>query len=138
MENCYNLGEVLGNEGDSYGIGGIAGTEQAKIRNCFSKGNVTGESTIQVGGIIGNTIDLDDENGKSYIENNFYLIGSARGGAGGIDREGAMPLPESEMPSVISVLMKDSVQVEWNGQMVDVWKEDTENINNGNPILFWQ
>ena len=49
-----------------------------------------------------------------------------------------MPLPESEMPSVISVLMKDSVQVEWNGQMVDVWKEDTENINNGNPILFWQ
>ena len=56
------------------GIGGIAGTEQAKIRNCFSKGNVTGESTIQVGGIIGNTI----ENGKSYIENNFkeiYILG---------------------------------------------------------------
>lgn len=66
MENCYNLGEVIGNEGDSYGIGGIAGTEQAKIRNCFSKGNVTGESTIQVGGIIGNTIDLDDENGNNF------------------------------------------------------------------------
>ena len=138
VENCYNLGDVIGSEGYSYGIGGIVGTTQAKIRNCFSKGNVTGESTTQVGGIIGNTIDLDDENGESYIENNFYLIESARGGAGGIDREGAMPLPESEMPSVISVLMKDSVQVEWNGQMVDVWKEDTENINNGNPILFWQ
>lgn len=49
-----------------------------------------------------------------------------------------MPLEESEMPSVLSVLMTDNEQVEWNGQMVDVWKEDTNNINNGYPILFWQ
>ena len=99
---------------------------------------MTGKSKIQVGGILGNGNGLDDNDGNSYIENNFYLKGSAIGGAGGQDVEGAMPLEESEMPSVISVVMTDSEKVEWNGEMVDIWKEDTENINNGYPILFWQ
>lgn len=40
------------------------------------------------------------------------------------------------MPSVISVLMTNNEKVEWNREMVDVWKEDTNNINNGYPILF--
>lgn len=39
-----------------------------------------------------------------------------------------MPLSESEMQIVISVLIRDDEQVEWNGQMVDVWKEDTNNM----------
>lgn len=40
------------------------------------------------------------------------------------------------MPSVISVLMTNNEKVEWNREMVDVWKEDTNNINNGYQYYF--
>ena len=39
------------------------------------------------------------------------------------------------MPSVIEVIQN---QIEVNGEMINVWKEDTNNINNGYPILYWQ
>ena len=41
--------------------------------------------------------------------------------------EGASPLEASQMPSVISVINGDNAFV-----------EDTNNINNGYPILKWQ
>ena len=49
-----------------------------------------------------------------------------------------MPLEESEMPPVLEVVSTGNEKVEWNGEMVDIWKKDTNNINNGYPILFWQ
>ena len=139
VSNCYNLGNVSAGmtyQLQGYGIGGIVGTTQMRVINCYNKGRVFGYSSTQIGGILGNTNITE---GRDILENNYYLEGTAKGGAGGKDIEGqAMPLPESEMPSVISVLMTDNEQVEWNGQMVDVWKEDTNNINNGYPILYWQ
>ena len=73
------------------------------------------------------------------MENCFYLKGTAIGGINGKDIEGqAMPLEASEMPSVLEVVSTGNEKVEWNGEMVDIWKEDTNNINNGYPILFWQ
>ena len=134
VENCYNLGDVIGDENySSYGVGGIIGTSQAKIKNSYSSCYVTASNINSKGGILGPYYK-----NKDILENNYYLKGTAKGGANGEDVEGAMPLEESEMPSVISVLMTDSEKVEWNGKMVDIWKEDTENINNGYPILFWQ
>lgn len=103
------------------------------MENCFNTGKILEEGR-QTGGIIGRNFDFEN-----ILVNANYLEGTAKGGVNGQDIEGqAMPLPKSEMPSVISVLMTDNEQVEWNGQMVDVWKEDTNNINNGYPILYWQ
>ena len=70
------------------------------------------------------------------MENCYYLKGTAIGGINGKDVEGqAEVLEESEMPEVIEIIQN---KVEVDEKMVDVWKEDTENINNGYPILFWQ
>ena len=130
--NCYNLGNINACE-DSSWVGGIAAAgNSTSITNCYNMGKIK-EGASQIGGILGLL-----QNGVS-LNNNYYLEGTAEGGIEGKDVEGqAMPLPESEMPSVISVLMTDNEQVEYNGQMVDVWKEDTNNINNGYPILYWQ
>ena len=135
IENSYNLGEVTGNSDNSYGIGGIVGSTQASIKNSYNKGIISGTSDSQIGGIVGNYYEISD-NG---IENNYYLKGTAKGGLGNKDIEGkAMPLEESEMPSVMEVVSTGNEQVEYNGEMVDIWKEDVNNINNGYPILFWQ
>ena len=125
---CYNIGKIEGNTD----IGGIIGDNSAttcSLQHSYNRGQVISENNWRLGGIAGS-----GETSECY-----YLKGTAEGGINGKDIEGqAMPLEESEMPSVISVLMTDNEQVEWNGEMVDVWKEDTENINNGYPILFWQ
>lgn len=126
--NCYNVGDI---EGSSSYKGGIEGgaASNFSIENCFNRGNVIG---VRAGGILG-------YNSTSNINGCYYLKGTAEGGINGKDIEGqAMPLEESEMPSVMEVISTGVEQVEWNGEMVDVWKEDTENINNGYPILFWQ
>lgn len=135
VENCYNLGNVTGNKDYSYGIGGIVGTTQASIKNSYNKGKVSGSVVSTVGGVIGNYKESDD-NG---IENCYYLKGTAEGGIANNDVEGkGMPLEEFEMPSVIEVVSTGNEQIEYNGKMVDIWKEDTNNINNGYPILYWQ
>ena len=56
------------------------------------------------------------------------MSGSASYGLGTYrSNQGAEPLSQDEMPSVISVINGDNAFV-----------EDTNNINNGYPILKWQ
>lgn len=135
ISNCYNLGEIktLGTDKVNY-IGGICGGSGVsfKINNCYNTANLLNCNSYYIGGILG------EDTGMPTLEENYYLKGSATGGAGRKDIEGAMPLEGSKMPSVISILMTDNDKVEWNGEMVDVWKEDTNNINNGYPILYWE
>ena len=103
-----------------------------EITNSYNCGNINGtDSRIKKGGICGNKSEED-----STITSCFYKKGTASGGINGEDITGqAEPLEESEMPSVIEVVQN---QIEVNGEMINVWKEDTNNINNGYPILYWQ
>ena len=141
--NCANIGNITGKKGgNTYAsVGGIVGEkmslepEPPKIINSFNWGNIKNEDTgnfEKKGGIIGK-IDAD----KEYkIENNYYLKNTAIGGIDSKDIEGqAEALEFSEMPKVIDVIQD---QIEIDNEMVNVWKEDTENINNGYPILYWQ
>ena len=146
IENCYNLGNVNGGTQS----GGIVGGLQGIVRNTYNIGNITGNSGK--GGIVGqvftetspiirnnyNTGNINDGGGiidgyygekKDYvIQNNFYLQGSASYGVSFLQSDkGAEPLSQSEMSSVISVVNGDNAFV-----------EDTNNINNGYPILKWQ
>ena len=133
ISNSYNLGNLqYRGVGKVKYMGGIIGSlGNRTIEKCYNIANVDNEKSYWFGGIAGDTF--------GNINSCYYLEGSAMGGVEGNDIEGqAMPLEESKMPSVISVLMTDNDKVEWNGEMVDVWKEDTNNINNGYPILFWQ
>ena len=146
IENCYNLGNL------SVGIqsGGIVGGLQGLVENTYNIGNITGNSDR--GGIVGQVftetspviknnynigiinngggiIDAYYGDKNDYlIQNNFYLQGSANYGVSFLQSNtGAEPLSQEEMPSVISVINGDNAFV-----------EDTNNINNGYPILKWQ
>ena len=151
VKNSYNTGNV---SSKSFSIGGIAGWETSSYYN-YNLGNVN--STVSsIGGIIGsnsgdkiiehcyNSGIIDSlygggifgyQYGASKIENltvkltnNYYLSGSAKYGLGTYrSNQGAEPLSQEEMPSVISVINGDNAFV-----------EDTNNINNGYPILKWQ
>ena len=146
VENCYNLGNLSGGTQS----GGIVGGLQGAVKNTYNIGNITGNSGV--GGIVGQiytltsptimnnySVGIINEGGgivDSYfgekndylIQNNFYLQGSASYGVSFLKSNiGAEPLSQDEMPSVISVINGDNAFV-----------EDTNNINNGYPILKWQ
>ena len=141
--NCYNIGNIIGGSE----AGGIVGGSQDAVRNTYNLGNIFGRNT---GGIIG---QLYDPSGAAVY--NSYNISKASGGIVGIvyqnqnrfklsenyylkdmadygfyslkSNQGAEPLSKDDMPSVISVINGDNAFV-----------EDTNNINNGYPILKWQ
>ena len=133
IENCVNFGDFEKNRTSklSY-LGGILGWpsrgSKVKIENCYNKGKVVYENVSSVGGISGGN--------EVEIINSHYLIGTASGAVKGVDLPGqAEPKEESEMPSVLEVIQN---QIEVDGKMINVFKEDTNNINNGYPILYWQ
>ena len=121
IQNCYNLGQI-----SSWNAGGIVGQlfdpTSPKIYSSYNSGTVSG------GGIVGNVYENTNNNFK--LSGNYYLKDSANYGGRTNDTDfntGAEPLSADEMPSVISVINGDNAFV-----------EDTNNINNGYPILKWQ
>lgn len=122
--NSYNLGAITG---FGYAVGGIyGGGGGGTIENCYNKGKVSGNPG---GGIVGGQYMEDDYNNfKMILKNNYYLNSTATYGIGKYSKnDNASPLEASQMPSVISVINGDNAFV-----------EDTNNINNGYPILRWQ
>ena len=121
----YNLGSVNSTKSS---IGGIIGSSSGDkiIEHSYNSGNISSSSG---GGILGYQYGASKiENFTMKLKNNYYLSGSATYGLGGYKSNlGAEPLSEDEMPSVISVINGDNAFV-----------EDTNNINNGYPILKWQ
>ena len=156
--NCYNSGKITG---DIYGtrIGGIIGQQRANnytINNVFNIGEIVikNQDTYAVGGIVGyavenseNYVNINNAYNVGIIELNnlnlsqvgsiagsnlitfsncFYLKGTyAIGAAGSGTVTGVTELDSIEdFPSVLDVV---------NGE--GAFKEDTEGINNGYPIL---
>ena len=120
IKNCYNFGDIKG-----YNSGGIIGQlydpEAPEVYNVFNSGTLS----ENCGGIIG---IIYKSNGLFKMKGNYYLRSSASYGIfSAKSNDSAEPLSQDEMPSVISVINGDNAFV-----------EDTNNINNGYPILKWQ
>ena len=142
--NSYNIGSVSSNANS---VGGILGWS-GKVYNSFNVGKIVNGSgvlglgtkdsivigsynsgQVTYGGIISGEYDISNISDMSVImKGNYYLKDSARYGINSYASNlNAEPLSENEMPSVISVVNGDNAFV-----------EDTNNINNGYPILKWQ
>mgnify|MGYP004491939951 CR=1 FL=1 len=144
IRNVYNTGEVS----CKINAAGIAGGLQGIIENSYNFGAVNGDYCS--GGtagqmftytypIIKNSYNVAKSSGggiagcpyESYeykLNNNYYLKDTADYGFYYFKSdEGAEPLSQDEMPNVMSVINGDNAFV-----------EDTNNINNGYPILKWQ
>ena len=146
IEKCYNTGNVIASNNYAGGIVGCLQTGTI-LQECYNTGNITGNT--RVGGIcgeifgqgiktyvkntynIGNISGTDIVYGISYcwdggtIENSFYLENTVNDGNDSILNEGSSYMSSNEIKQVYSTLG-------------EAFKQDTNNINQGYPILAWQ
>ncbi len=167
LSNCYNTGDVIGIQngnatGDIVLIGGIIGDQEnsTTIDNVFNVGKVASKSnsnnnSFSIGGIVGISYDATNVNinnaynigtvavndlsnkkagsisGSELItfSNCFYLKGTYNVGVGGSGSSTGVTEWDSidKFPTILSVVNEDGA-----------FKEDTNNINDGYPILEWQ
>ena len=128
INNCFNEGQIsanLLNDNNSIGIGNITGYSYlSTINNCYSMGKISLEnSTVQnIGQIIGRTLSTTFNNCFGVIEESVGTIGYDRGN----NTINNVTLKEkSEIPEILEVIGTD-------------FEKDSENINQGYPILEWQ
>lgn len=119
ISDCYNASDVLGNRR----IGGIVGaavenTNLLIINNCYNVGKITGQ--IYANGIYGVVVS-----GITVESTNNYYLNNTINGENGSSQEGVEIKNEEEMKSLASTLG-------------EAFEEDSEDINNGYPILKWQ
>lgn len=163
IQNSYNMGNIYGNSVDHMYVGGIVATTTESsviIENCYNTGSISGKAfLLKLGGIVGNSISHNKINncynvgkvngegieslakgflvGECYytgVVTNSYYKKSNENEITGIGNETDlenMPKTEQEMKSneFINLLNQNST---------NMWKKDTNNINNGYPILNWQ
>lgn len=119
LTNCYNIGDINANV---LVAGGIVGNNQRECSNCYNIGNISGPTRI--GGVVG-----QNDTAKSILKNSYSLEGKCENVFGenlnGGTVESSSIKSETEMKALASTLGS-------------AFKEDTENINNGYPILTWQ
>ena len=160
IKNCYNIGEIIFNgkvDSTSVYIAGIAGYSiGCRVSNVYNECEIKinqQNSNIRVGGIAAgffeetisdsyNTGNIIADNTESnnigsligsdniaIYERCYYLTGTYNVGlGGGASVTGVTQLDSiDKFPSVLSVVNGDGA-----------FKEDTNNINNGYPILNWQ
>ena len=121
--NCYNIGSIKGSD-HNIGIGGIGGgagnsSNNDIIKNNYNIGNLYNISQYGIGGILGN------KNISTILENNYFLENTVNGGNGSNVFDGTESKTDIEMKEIHNLLG-------------EAFKEDTENINNGYPILYWE
>lgn len=120
--SCYNTGEIHGTataENRSM-CGGISGTvrKNSTIINTYNIGEIVTDNTLySAAGIVATLVD-----GTSSVKNSYFLENVVNGGN---VVEGATSKTVAEMKQIDSLLGSS-------------FKKDSQNINNGYPVLAWQ
>ena len=128
IKNCYNSKKIEVENFDC--IGGIVALNSGEVNNCYNIGKINNvaSQTSRIGSIIG---VLSGTN--PIVKNCYYLTGTAEKSLGGNiigDFSNVLEKTEEEMK-------QDSfVELLNNGE--SNWKKDTNNINNGYPILNFE
>ena len=120
--NCYNIGNINSTNtgGSSTYAAGISSEAKnnSTIKNCFSTGTITTYNSYAVAGIVAFVNNMGD------LKNNYFLENTVNDG-NGLYIEGIETKNEEELKKIYTVLGND-------------FKKDTNNINNGYPVLNWQ
>ena len=143
ITNSFNSGEIFTNNGGEHtNFGGIVGLNNATILNCYNTGKITveGNENMKIGGICGQNLS------DSFIYNS-YNIGKieSKTASGDVDANFGEISKCFYLNSVIvnnenNENSRDENQMknEILAELGEEFKEDTENKNNGYPILRWQ
>ena len=150
IDNCSNLGDISG----EMAAGGITGSSGYYIKNCSNAGTITSSgntsSDSYAGGIVGG-----EYASTIYIENCYNsknITFSTLGGAIAnyivsgetLDLKNNYYL-ENTVNNSNEITPINGVEVRNDGEMKNLelslgerFKDDTNNVNNGYPILSWQ
>ena len=125
--NCYNAGSISGTATNSNVIGGISSriVENCIIMNSYSVGIISSVNeplSNLTGAIIGTNGNASI---STRVENNYFLENTVNGGNGINIIEGTESKTVEEMKEIYNLLGNK-------------FKKDSNGINNGYPILFWQ
>ena len=126
IENCYNIGEINCQNNDNY-IGGIdSNAQDGNIENCHNVGklSVTG-NWVRNGAIAGYAKNQTINNSKWLAGTADKAIGIEDGNVTKNSIEEVSDI--KDMPTILSIINTENC-----------FKEDTNNINKGYPILNWQ
>ena len=130
----YFLGNILNscNKGNvtSTGIytGGIAGCMDGNIKNCYNLGNISGNN--YVGGIKGMS-DKGISDNATVV--NCYSVGEINSI---IANEGDIAGYIENNPEIINCYTKNDTFTAKD--LGDAFVDDTENVNGGYPLLYWE
>ena len=123
MINCFNSGRIIGKK-----ITGIiwAGNDKIKVISCYNVGELEGTTKYEI-------------SSAGIIENSYYI--SNQGTAIG----NALEVTGEQLKTLAPTLDKAYTIDEETGavtisetEIQNVWKEDSENKNEGFPIFKWQ
>ena len=152
--NCGNYGSITrGTKGNGDYCGGIAGYFNGQILNCCNKGDIQG-GTRYTGGVAGNvagsienSYNLNNVSGQNYVAGilgvtappsplinstiNCYFLGDVSGTG---ERIGDIVGLEYE--GITNCYTKDDTFTA--ADLGDAFKDDTNNINGGYPLLYWE
>ena len=121
LSNCFSITKInVESEIDWLNVGGICGAGNNDIINCFA---IIESINASNKAIIGNMVGVQTTGtitGGYYSNNDYEAIKLIKGGENTIDK-----LQENELPSMLEVIGEG-------------FKNDTNNINNGYPVLVWQ
>ncbi|MFR9556982.1 MAG: fimbrillin family protein [Rikenellaceae bacterium] len=128
INNCYNTAAVVG--GGSHNGGVVGYNNRSTISYCYNTGNVEGSYK---GGVVG--YDYHESTPSYYtVSNCLYDSSVFSGSAIGRSYNGNLYKTEG-LDSLTSDMKKDAFVTTLGS---DNWKEDTNKINDGYPILIWQ
>ena len=126
ISNCYNFAniELTGEHSSFVNIGGIVGENSAEVTNSYSCGKINyNKDNGNIGYLIG-AIKTNVTITGGYLKNGKYAgIGDLNQGIDQTVEYNSI----DQMPTILSVINTENR-----------FKEDTNNINNGYPILNWQ
>ena len=143
IENCYNNGNIISSGGMIGGI--VGGISNSEIKNCYNTGKIEGvsvggisggiftkasiENCYNVGNIkstVGNAFAINcSGNSLVNFKNNYYLENTVNTSNDLYPQEECKVKNEQEMKELYTILGT-------------AFKNDTNIINDGYPILNWQ
>jgi hypothetical protein len=128
VRNCYNAGEVS----STYACptGGIAGSNEITIENCYNIGTITAPSSYAMSIGTNNSGALY----STHVINCYYLADSAPSG-GYYDRGSAYGADNGKTAQYMT---SEAFVNDLNRNNRSAYLMDDNRINNGYPVLSWQ
>ena len=134
--NCYNTGSVLTKYGTGL-AGGMAGDNESLVSNCYNAGKISSTGSNGIGGIVGNIKNYADQ--PIIVRDCYYdsalndkgVCFDPRNQPSNYTLENVEGKTAEEMKTAAFVALL-------NGENGTSFVQDTNNINNGYPILAWQ